>query len=396
MKMQKAIEALRAGKGVIIVDDYDRENEGDLIYAAGTVTPEKINFMLRHTSGIVCLSLSKQRAKELNLPLMIDKENNNSSYTTPFTVSIEAKQGVTTGVSAHDRCQTILTAVNAKIPGELARPGHVFPLIAHDEGVFGRRGHTEGSYDLVKLSGSKAGAVICELMNDDGTMQKKKDIESFSEKHDIPIVSIQEIYDYQCCVKLQAQCDIKTKDYGELAMSVFHMPNSVEDIVVWHKKINNNPLVRIHSSCFTGDIFNSLHCDCNAQLHQSLSRISDEGGVLIYLNQEGRGIGLANKIKAYALQAKGHDTVEANEALGFPADDREYLGAVCVLKYFDIDACQLMTNNQQKISSLEEAGIKVERVALVIKENEVNAAYLKTKVEKLGHLYDSSSLGSCL
>jgi 3,4-dihydroxy 2-butanone 4-phosphate synthase / GTP cyclohydrolase II len=389
MKMQKAIEALRAGKGVIIVDDYDRENEGDLIYAADTVTPEKINFMLRHTSGIVCLSLSKQRAKELNLPLMIDKEDNDSSYTTPFTVSIEAKQGVTTGVSAHDRCQTILTATTAKSPDELARPGHVFPLIAHEDGVFGRRGHTEGSFDLVKLSGSNAGAVICELMNDDGTMQKKQDIEGFSEKHNIPIVSIQEIHDYQCCVNLQAQCDIKTKDYGELSMSVFHMPNSVEDIVVWHKNINNNPLVRIHSSCFTGDIFNSMHCDCNAQLHQSLSCISDEGGVLIYLNQEGRGIGLANKIKAYALQAKGHDTVEANEALGFSADDREYLAAVYILKYFKVGACQLMTNNQQKISSLEEAGIKVERVALVIKENEVNAAYLKTKVEKLGHLHDT-------
>lgn len=386
MKVERAIEALRKGQGVIIVDDYDRENEGDLIYAADSITPEKIAFMLRYTSGIICLSLSKQRADELDIPLMINKENNSSSYATPFTISIEAKEGVTTGVSAHDRCQTILTAVNAKMPGELARPGHIFPLIAHEKGVFGRRGHTEGSYDLVKLAGSHGGAVICELMNEDGSMQKHNDIERFSKEHDFPIVSIQEIYDYQCRVHLEAESVIQTNDYGALTMSVFRLPNSHEDIVVLHKGEKESPLVRIHSSCFTGDIFNSMHCDCNAQLHQSLSRISKEGGVLIYLNQEGRGIGLANKIKAYALQAKGHDTVQANEALGFPADSREYLAAVCVLKYFAISACQLMTNNQQKITALSNAGINVKRVPLVVKENEVNALYLKTKLDKLGHL----------
>lgn len=386
MKVERAIEALRKGQGVIIVDDYDRENEGDLIYAADSITPEKIAFMLRYTSGIICLSLSKQRADELDIPLMINKENNSSSYATPFTISIEAKEGVTTGVSAHDRCQTILTAVNAKMPGELARPGHIFPLIAHEKGVFGRRGHTEGSYDLVKLAGSHGGAVICELMNEDGSMQKHNDIERFSKEHDFPIVSIQEIYDYQCRVHLEAESVIQTNDYGALTMSVFRLPNSHEDIVVLHKGEKESPLVRIHSSCFTGDIFNSMHCDCNAQLHQSLSRISTEGGVLIYLNQEGRGIGLANKIKAYALQAKGHDTVQANEALGFPADSREYLAAVCVLKYFAISACQLMTNNQQKITALSNAGINVKRVPLVVKENEVNALYLKTKLDKLGHL----------
>lgn len=386
MKIERAIEALKEGKGVIIVDDYDRENEGDLIYAADSVTPEKINFMLRYTSGIICLSLSKQRAKELDLSLMVNKENNSSSYTTPFTISIEAKEGVTTGVSAHDRCQTILTAVNAKTPDELARPGHIFPLIAHEKGVFGRRGHTEGSYDLVKLAGNTSGAVICELMNEDGTMQKQKDIASFAEQHDIPIVSIQEIYDYQCRVHLEAESVIQTKDYGALTMSVFRLPNSDEDIVALHKGGKENPLVRIHSSCFTGDIFNSKHCDCHDQLQLSLSRVSKEGGLLIYLNQEGRGIGLANKIKAYALQTKGHDTVEANEALGFPADSREYLAAICVLKYFDINSCQLMTNNQKKIAALVDAGIKVKREPLIVKENEVNAAYLKTKVEKLGHL----------
>lgn len=392
--VQKAIETFRAGKLVIICDDTDRENEGDLALAAEMVTPQAINFMAKHGRGLICLALTEERCDELSLPPMV--EDNTSKFGTAFTVSIEAKHGVTTGISAYDRARTILTAIDPRTkPGDLVRPGHVFPLRARRGGVLVRSGQTEGSTDLARLAGMKPGAVICEVMKSDGTMARMPELRRFSRRHRIPIVTIAEIIAY----RLQRESLIQ-----EMAAS--HLPITFGkdfEIRVFESWINNfqhvalvrgpikpgiPTLVRVHSECFTGDVLGSLRCDCREQLHKALTLIAHaEQGVLLYLRQEGRGIGFVNKIKAYALQDGGMDTVTANERLGFKPDLREYGVGAQILKALGIRKMRLLTNNPRKIVGLEGYGLEVvERIPLEVPANQINLRYLRTKQKRLGHI----------
>jgi len=387
--VNKGISELQSKKMIILVDDEARENEGDLIFPAEEITPEVINFILKHCSGIICLALTPQWAKKLNLSFMVDPTNNSSQHGTPFTVSIEAKEGVTTGVSAADRAYTIRVAMNDNAkPEDLARPGHVFPLIANDQGVLGRQGHTEGAIDLIQLAGFKNGAVLCELMNANGTMKKGNDLLDFAKQHDLAIVSIKDVIQYRSNTTTQkiSEASITLKDYGEMTITVFGDVASTQEIVVLSKGFKtDNPYVRIHSSCFTGDILGSMHCDCQQQLQHALNLISQQGGFVIYLNQEGRGIGLANKIKAYALQQQGYDTVEANIALGFSPDLRDYGLAIGVLNFYNIQSVRLLTNNPRKVEALMDAKIEVEKVTIPVKHNQHNQKYLQTKRNMLDH-----------
>lgn len=393
--VRTAIECYKKGEFVILIDDEDRENEGDLAIAAQFITPEKINFMASHGKGLICLSLTEERCDELQLPLMVSQ--NTSRFSTAFTISIEAKEGVTTGISAKDRATTILTAVDPKTkPQDLARPGHVFPLRAKNGGVLVRSGQTEGSVDLAKLANLTPSAVICEIMNEDGTMSRLEDLKKFSMKHSIPIVSIAEIISYR----------LQTENYVE-EMAHARLPNVFGEnfsIKVFESKIDhyqhvavikgpldpNKPsLVRVHSECFTGDVLGSLRCDCRDQLHQALDKISkSEQGVLLYLRQEGRGIGLINKIKAYTLQDNGEDTVSANEKLGFRMDLREYGVGAQILKNLNVTKMNLLTNNPKKIVGLEGYGLEIlEQIPLRTEPNPNNVKYLDTKKNKMGHLF---------
>lgn len=394
-KVENAIQTLKAGGMIVLIDDEERENEGDLISAAEFVTPDIINFMATEGRGLICLAMTPQSVDQLQLPMM--PRTTRSSFDTSFTVSIEASQGISTGISAQDRAHTILTAIhpNAK-PEDVIYPGHIFPLKAHPNGVIARRGHTEGSIDLMKIAGLQPAAVICEIMNQDGSMSRPKELREFAKKHHLPMLSIQDIVHYRICketlIEEEVSVRIPLADYGDFRMILFKSQFDNHEHFILYKPVVDTkqiPLVRIHSECITGDLFGSLKCDCGPQLHHALSLISEHGGVLIYLRQEGRGIGLKNKLKAYALQEKGLDTVEANISLGLPIDKRDYSIAYQILKQLDIKRIRLITNNPQKMDMLKFYGIEiVERIVSKTPLNPENENYIKIKNIKLGHMFN--------
>lgn len=395
-RVKTALRDLMQGKMIILTDNPNRENEGDLIMAAEHVTPEAMNFIIRNGSGIVCVAMLPERLKELDLPLMVSAAENTSRGGTPFTLSVDANNG-STGVSAADRVRTIQILIDEKaVPSDLAKPGHIFPLQAKQGGVFARQGHTEGSVDLVTLAGCKPAAVLCEIMNEDGTMTRGEQLTEFAKQHQLTILSIDDIIAYRLqheyMIEDEATALFPLENYGEFKISVIKEKFTGSEHVILFKegkKANQPALVRIHSSCLTGDLFSSQRCDCNKQLHYSLQQISEEGGILIYLSQEGRGIGLLNKIKAYALQEQGYDTVEANLELGLPVDMRQYHIAASVLRKLGIDEVRLLTNNPNKINDLLKYGIKnVEKVAMPTFSQVHNHLYLQTKKTKLNHSID--------
>jgi len=391
--IEDAIEELRKGGMVILVDDEDRENEGDLCVVAEKVTPEAINFMAKYGRGLICLSLTPERVKTLKLPMMTD--DNTSSFGTAFTVSIEAKRGVTTGISAHDRATTILTAIDPGTgPEDLARPGHIFPLRAKPGGVLQRAGQTEGSVDLARLAGLYPAGVICEVMSDDGTMARVPELMKFASKHKLKIVTVKDLINYrmknESFVHRASDVNLPT-DFGDFRAMAYR--NDMDEnlhiaFVKGEIEPGDKVLVRVHSECLTGDVFGSKRCDCGEQLHRAMGMIEKEGkGVLLYMRQEGRGIGLANKLKAYELQDKGLDTVEANIKLGFKPDLRDYGIGAQILVDIGVRDMRLITNNPKKIVGLEGYDLKVvERVPIEIKPHDKNILYLKTKKKKFGHI----------
>lgn len=393
-RIEDALEDLRQGRMVILVDEADRENEGDLVIAAEKVTPEAVNFMSKNGRGLICLAITEEKANELDLPLMVS--DNTSNFNTAFTVSIEAKTGVTTGISAADRAKTILTAIaDDATPGDLSRPGHIFPLRAKSGGVLVRAGQTEGSVDLARLAGLKSAGVICEIMNDDGTMARLPDLEKFSSKHGLKIVTTADVIKYrmvkESLVFRGAETVLPTHYGGDFkAIAYENQVDFHEHLALVKGDINPDEpvLVRVHSECLTGDVFGSLRCDCGPQLQSAMKMIQHEGnGVIVYMHQEGRGIGLINKLKAYALQDEGKDTVEANEALGFKSDLRDYGLGAQILVDLGIRKIRLMTNNPKKIVGLEGYGLEiVERVPIEMPSTKNNIKYLETKRKKMGHL----------
>jgi 3,4-dihydroxy 2-butanone 4-phosphate synthase/GTP cyclohydrolase II len=391
--IDEVLNELREGKMVILVDDEDRENEGDLVIAAEKITPEAINFMAKYGRGLICLSLDPEIVEQLKLPLMV--YDNQTPFKTAFTVSIEARHGVTTGISAADRAHTILTAVSDDArPEDLVQPGHVFPLRARRGGVLFRTGQTEGSVDLARLAGLKPAGVICEIMNDDGTMARMPELMKFGKKHDIKIATVADVIAYrmrnESFVKKAAETVLPTP-YGEFKAVAF--VNDIDDyehlaLIKGDIDPEEPTLVRVHSQCLTGDVFGSYRCDCGPQLEEAMEMVQKEGlGVILYMQQEGRGIGLCNKVKAYALQDQGRDTVEANEELGFEADLRDYGVGAQILASLGVKRMKLMTNNPRKIIGLEGYGLEmVERVPIETKPRPENMKYLMTKCQKLGHL----------
>jgi 3,4-dihydroxy 2-butanone 4-phosphate synthase/GTP cyclohydrolase II len=399
--IEEAIADIRQGKMIILVDDEDRENEGDLTMAAEKVTPEAINFMARYGRGLICLSMTAERLTELRIPQMVEDIDNNSLFGTAFTVSIEARRGVTTGISAADRAATILTAVNPKTkPEDLVRPGHVFPLRARSGGVLERTGQTEGSVDLARLAGLTPAGVICEIMNEDGTMARVPQLMEFAARFGLKVVTIKDLIRYrmqrESLVRVIAETRLPLR-LGEFRTLVFQNEiNQDEHLALVKGTINpaHPVLVRVHSSCLTGDVFGSFRCDCGEQLKKALRLIAEEGaGVLLYLNQEGRGIGLSNKIRAYALQDAGLDTVQANEQLGFQPDLRDYGIGAQILVHLGVKRLRLLTNNPRKLIGLEGYGLEiVERVPLQVRPGKYNVHYMRTKYEKLGHYFDVEAL----
>ena len=397
----EAIEDIRQGKMIILVDDEDRENEGDLTMAAEKVTPAAINFMATHGRGLICLSMTPERLTELRIPQMVEDIDNNSLFGTAFTVSIEARRGVTTGISAADRANTILTAVNPKTkPEDLVRPGHIFPLRARAGGVLERTGQTEGSVDLARLAGLTPAGVICEIMGDDGTMSRVPQLMEFAKRFDMKIVTIKDLIQYrmqrESHVRVVAETRLPLR-MGEFRALVFENEiNRDEHLALVKGTIDpEHPLlVRVHSSCLTGDVFGSFRCDCGEQLKKALRLIAEEGaGVLLYLQQEGRGIGLSNKIRAYALQDAGRDTVQANEELGFQPDLRDYGIGAQMLVRLGVKRVRLMTNNPRKLIGLAGYGLEiVDRVPIHVRPGKYNVHYLRTKHEKLGHFFDVDDL----
>lgn len=394
LKIEDAVRNIRDGKIVILVDDEDRENEGDLCMAAEKVTPQAINFMAKYGRGLICLAMTGEKCDSLDLPPMVD--NNQSPFGTGFTVSIEARCGISTGISAHDRATTILTAVAGDCkPRDLVRPGHVFPLRAKPGGAIVRAGQTEGSVDLSRLAGLTPAGVICEIMDEDGTMARMPALEKFSQKHGIGICTIKDLIEYrmrtESFVHRAAETVIPTSIAGEFKAIVYE--NDIDQFLhIALVKGEIDParavLVRVHSECLTGDIFGSLRCDCGPQLHRAMKMIEeDKTGVLLYIRQEGRGIGLVNKIKAYALQDEGLDTVEANEKLGFQPDMRNYGIGAQILVDLGVRKMRLMTNNPKKIVGLDGYGLSiVEQVPIEVPPNEYNRCYLECKKLKMGHL----------
>jgi 3,4-dihydroxy 2-butanone 4-phosphate synthase/GTP cyclohydrolase II len=398
-KIEEALEDIRQGKMVILVDDEDRENEGDLTMAAEKVTPEAINFMAKYGRGLICLSLTEERLNELRLPMMVSE--NTSRFQTAFTVSVDARKGVTTGISVADRATTILTAVDENTqPEDLVSPGHIFPLRARQGGVLVRTGQTEGSVDLARLAGLKPAGVICEVMKDDGTMARMPDLKIFAEEHGLKVVTIADLIKYrlnkESLVRRIVTATIPTK-YGGVFTAIAY-ENDVDPyhhiaLVKGEIGPEDTVLVRVHSQCLTGDVFGSKRCDCEEQLHTAMAMVEKEGkGVIVYMRQEGRGIGLVNKLRAYCLQDIGKDTVEANEALGFKADMRDYGIGAQILADLGLHKIRLMTNNPRKIIGLEGYGIEVvERVSIETKPHQENIEYLKAKAKKMGHLLSIKS-----
>ncbi len=392
----KAIEDIRSGKMIILVDDEDRENEGDLCMAAQMVTPDAVNFMATHGRGLICMTMTPDQIDRLNLPMMV--QNNKSPYETAFTISIEARTGVTTGISAADRARTIQVAARLDVkPEDIVSPGHVFPLRARKGGVLVRTGQTEGSVDLSRLAGLRPSAVICEIMKDDGTMARMPDLRIFAKEHNLKIVSIADLVAYRIrmdtLVHRAAECNLPTKHGGDFRAIVYtNDVDSHEHLALVKGNISSDKevLVRVHSECLTGDVFSSLRCDCGSQLHAAMEMVGKEGcGVVLYMHQEGRGIGLINKLKAYNLQDEGLDTVEANKKLGFKADLRDYGIGAQILRDLGVSKMKLITNNPKKIIGLDGYGIKVvDRVSIETEPIPENLKYLQTKKNKMGHILE--------
>lgn len=393
--IEEAIHDLKQGRPIILIDDAHRENEGDLVIAAEKVTPETINFMIQEGRGLVCLTLLEEDLERLQIPMMVMK--NTEKNHTAFTVSIDAAEGIQTGISPYDRAKTIQIAIDPHSkPTDLVRPGHIFPICAKKEGVLVRQGQTEGSVDLARLAGLKPAGVICEIINDDGSMARLPDLKKFAKKHGLKMVSIEELIRYrtrhEIIVKELASAQLPLPGRGDFTLKVFSSKlDRYQHLALIHGHIDPEKpcLVRVHSECLTGDLFGSARCDCGWQLETALDEIGKRDGVLIYLRQEGRGIGLVNKIKAYALQDKGLDTVEANQELGFSADQRDYAVAAQILRYLQVQKIILLTNNPKKVEGLAEWGCQsILREAIQMPPTPENRVYLKVKKEKLGHLLD--------
>jgi 3,4-dihydroxy 2-butanone 4-phosphate synthase/GTP cyclohydrolase II len=392
-KIEAAIEDIKNGKLVIVVDDEDRENEGDFVTSARNVTPDIINFMSKHGRGLICLPLSEKRCDELLLDLMVNK--NTALHATPFTVSVDLLgHGNTTGISAHDRARTVRAIIDPDTkPEDLARPGHIFPLRAKSGGVLRRAGHTEATIDLAKLAGHEEAGVLVEIMNEDGTMARLPQLREIADKHDLKLISIKDLIAYRLEKETLIKEDVRVKmptKYGEFELIAFTQLNTGEVHMALKKgdwKQDEPVLVRVHSSCMTGDILGSLRCDCGDQLHNAMKMVQNEGkGLVLYMNQEGRGIGLLNKLKAYKLQEEGMDTVEANIKLGFSMDERDYGVGAQILRYLNITKLKLISNNPKKRAGLLGYGLEiVDTVPIEILPNKYNEKYLTTKRDKMGH-----------
>ncbi len=401
--IEEAIEEVKSGKLLIVVDDENRENEGDLAIAAEKITPELINFMASYGKGLICLSIIGERLDELKIPLMV--RHNTAKFSTAFTVSVEAKYGVTTGISAHDRARTIKVMIDpATKPEDIASPGHIFPIRAREGGVLVRAGHTEASVDLARLAGLYPSGVICEIMNEDGTMARLPQLEEMASRFGLKIISLADLIAYrrrhEKLVRQVAEAKLPTK-YGKFTIFAYKSltdPNEHIALVKGNVSEGEPVLVRVHSECLTGDVFGSLRCDCGEQIGLAMQRIATEGrGVFLYMRQEGRGIGLHNKIRAYALQDRGADTVEANELLGFPADLRDYGIGAQILADLGLHKIRLLTNNPKKVVGLEGYGLEVvETVPIVTKPHPDNIHYLETKKNKMGHLLEIEEIESFL